>query len=209
MAWKNEEIEFIKNNYDKLSVKEISIKLNKTNKAVRGKIERLGIKLKDLNRVEIFKWTDKQIDFLKQNYKTMIDGDIAKILFNDDSDKAKQRVYRKRHSLKLYKDERGLTYNDNKAEYKSRFYHGERIFEHIENAEKKLGRKVQKGEIVHHINGDKKDNSLNNLYICKDKKEHKTLHHNLEKLAMELFKRGIIKFDESYVCYFIDENMLT
>ena len=95
MAWKNEEIEFIKNNYDKLSVKEISIKLNKTNKAVRGKIERLGIKLKDLNRVEIFKWTDKQIDFLKQNYKTMIDGDIAKILFNDDSDKAKQRVYRK------------------------------------------------------------------------------------------------------------------
>ena len=153
MAWKNEEIEFIKNNYDKLSVKEISIKLNKTNKAVRGKIERLGIKLKDLNRVEIFKWTDKQIDFLKQNYKTMIDGDIAKILFNDDSDKAKQRVYRKRHSLKLYKDERGLTYNDNKAEYKSRFYHGERIFEHIENAEKKLGRKVQKGEIVHHING--------------------------------------------------------
>lgn len=42
----------------------------------------------------------------------MIDGDIAKILFNDNSDKAKQRVYRKRHSLKLYKDERGLTYND-------------------------------------------------------------------------------------------------
>lgn len=39
MAWKNEEVEFIKNNYDKLSVKEISIKLNKITKLLEVKLK--------------------------------------------------------------------------------------------------------------------------------------------------------------------------
>lgn len=46
------------------------------------------------------------------------------------------------------------------------------------------------------------------MYV-KIKKEHQELHHSLGKLAMELFKKGIIKFDENHICYFIDENMLT
>lgn len=42
MAWKNEEVEFIKNNYDKLSVKEISIKLNKITKLLEVKLKDQG-----------------------------------------------------------------------------------------------------------------------------------------------------------------------
>lgn len=209
MTWSKEDVDFLKNNYDKLSVKELSIKLGKSGKSVRGKIERLGISLRSLNRQEIFKWNDEQLKFLNDNFKTMTDREIAKILFNDDSDKASARVFRKRTSIGLEKDIRGLVYNDNNAEYKSRYFNGEKIFEHIENAETKIGRKINKGEVVHHINGDKKDNSFNNLYICKDKREHLILHDNLEKLAMELCKLGLIKFDEENANYFIDRNMLT
>ena len=209
MTWKIEDVEFLKNNYDKLSVKELSEKLGKSNKSIRAKLERMGIGLRELNRQEIFKWNKEQLDFLKTNYKTMTDREIAKILFNDDCDKAAARVFRKRTTLKLEKDIRGLKYNDNNSEYKSRFYNGEKIFEHRENAEKKIRRKLLKNEIVHHIDGDKKNNSLNNLYVCKDKSEHMRLHDNLEKITMQLVKEGIVKFDEEKKEYFINKNMLT
>lgn len=209
MTWKIEDVEFLKNNYDKLSVKELSEKLGKTDKSIRSKLERMGIGLRKLNRQEIFKWNKEQLDFLKTNYKTMTDREIAKILFNDDCDKAAARVFRKRTTLKLEKDIRGLKYNDNNSEYKSRFYNGEKIFEHRENAEKKIRRKLLKNEIVHHIDGDKKNNSLNNLYVCKDKSEHMRLHDNLEKITMQLVKEGIVKFDEEKKEYFINKNMLT
>ena len=35
MTWKIEDVEFLKNNYDKLSVKELSEKLGNTDKSIR------------------------------------------------------------------------------------------------------------------------------------------------------------------------------
>lgn len=47
---------------------------------------------------------------------------------------------------------------------------------------------------MHHVNLDKLDNSFENLFICKDNKQHKNLHYQLEKVAAELVKKGVIKF---------------
>jgi hypothetical protein len=38
-------------------------------------------------------------------------------------------------------------------------------------AEKKLGRKLKKGEVVHHKNRNKKDNSSGNLYVFKNQED--------------------------------------
>ena len=43
-------------------------------------------------------------------------------------------------------------------------------------AEKKIGRKLKPGEVVHHYNRIKTDNSQDNLYVCKNQKEHDRIH---------------------------------
>ena len=43
-------------------------------------------------------------------------------------------------------------------------------------AERKLGRKLKKGEVVHHINRDKTDNRRANLWVFKSQKQHDSAH---------------------------------
>lgn len=43
-------------------------------------------------------------------------------------------------------------------------------------AEKKLGRKLKKGEVVHHKDRNKSNNSQTNLWVFKNQKEHDKAH---------------------------------
>lgn len=49
------------------------------------------------------------------------------------------------------------------------------VFEHRLVAEMNIGRQLHKDEVVHHINGDKQDNSPENLEVCK-RSEHVHRH---------------------------------
>jgi len=55
-----------------------------------------------------------------------------------------------------------------------------RQYEHILVAEKALGRALQKGEVVHHINCDKTDNRPGNLLICSHR-YHLQLHARMRR----------------------------
>ncbi len=68
------------------------------------------------------------------------------------------------------------------------------IREHVFIMENHLKRGLKKGEVVHHIDGDKTNNNLNNLYLTTIA-EHNKLHASTEHIIFELVKKGKIKFN--------------
>lgn len=76
--------------------------------------------------------------------------------------------------------------------------------EHRMMMELELCRELTSTEIIHHINGDKMDNWLDNLYLCEDDKHHRNVHGQLERVSMELVRAGAIKFDKESGQYYLD-----
>lgn len=72
--------------------------------------------------------------------------------------------------------------------------------EHIVKMEKKIGRKIIKGEIVHHLDHNKLNNKINNLFLT-NQTAHRAAHHSLEQIGSELYKQKLIKFNRKTGLY--------
>ena len=63
-------------------------------------------------------------------------------------------------------------------------------FEHRVIAEKKIGRKLRRGEVVHHINGNPRDNRPDNLRVFSSIQEHLAEHHATDLVSGKWKKPG-------------------
>lgn len=77
--------------------------------------------------------------------------------------------------------------------------------EHISVVEKNIGRELNRGEVVHHIDCDKANNDLHNLYLC-DSSTHMIAHHSLSDLVKDLIANGNIFFDKPDGAYLLRSN---
>lgn len=106
------------------------------------------------------------------------------------------RIINKKHTsngyLKVYKDDIN--------EYQ---------LEHRTVIENNLGRVLTTEEIVHHINGNKTDNTISNLLLVENHNKHQEIHNQLETVALELVSRNIIKFNKNTQKYYIDAEIDT
>lgn len=193
--WSDREVAFLKENYKKMKVEELAEELDRTSRGVRGKAERLNLDLKSLERNKKHEWTIEDLEFLRNNYMHFTDEELAEKL-----DKTGPTICRKRLDMGLRK-QTGEPYVH--SEYYVQRRNGKRVWVHIEAAEKKLGRKLQESEMVHHVDGNKLGNSPDNLYVCKDRQEHQSIHNQLEKIAFQLTQKGVIGFDHQKGKYYI------
>jgi len=69
------------------------------------------------------------------------------------------------------------------------------LLKHRMVAEQMLGRPLNEGELVHHIDGNKTNNEPENLFVCRDMSHHREINNYLERIAFELYERGIITFN--------------
>jgi len=68
------------------------------------------------------------------------------------------------------------------------------VFKHVLEMEKHIGRTPKRSEPVHHIDTDRMNYSIDNLFLCKNNSHHQQLHISLSSVVRQLIKDGTIKF---------------
>lgn len=84
----------------------------------------------------------------------------------------------------------------------SRSNHVGYVKEHILIMEEKLGRPINKDEHIHHIDFDRQNNNINNLWMASNKKHHEA-QNSIFKIIKPLLDQKAIKFDTNlgkYIC---------
>ncbi|WP_081829134.1 HNH endonuclease [Geomicrobium sp. JCM 19037] len=72
--------------------------------------------------------------------------------------------------------------------------------------EEHIGRELTDGEVVHHINGRKNDDRIENLHLCNDGSKHNRIHHQAFLFIGELTEKGIVRFDKKEEKYLLNTN---
>ena len=78
-------------------------------------------------------------------------------------------------------------------EYQVKRMNGFLVKEHREIVRKYLKRKLKRTEHIHHINFDRTDNRIENLYLFSTNSKHQKYHHLYKKGKIGLLKSDLIK----------------
>jgi hypothetical protein len=73
---------------------------------------------------------------------------------------------------------------------------------HVCIAERLIGRRLHRGEVVHHIDGNTLNNDIYNLVVI-PKREHTLAHASLQNCVAELYNLGVVKFSKRTGKYYV------
>ena len=71
---------------------------------------------------------------------------------------------------------------------------GEWVTQHRYNIEQHIGRRLLKTEIVHHIDMDKTNNNIDNLWVC-SASDHTKAHSSMNVKVADLMKLNLVSFN--------------
>ena len=97
------------------------------------------------------------------------------------------------HKTANKEDDKDKYYIDNKGYY--RFSDSNKLV-HRWIKEKELGRKLLANEVIHHIDGDKRNNNPSNLLCCTPE-EHNRIHHN-NLIEYNSWHKPVLNYNQSY-----------
>lgn len=186
-----DEESFVRDNYLSMSCKDIARHLGRSEHSVRRKAQKLSLKKAD--RGTCHEWTEEEdaiIRAVQDKYRPL--QEVADEL---GVSAAKVAYRAKSMGITAWKSRRPGYKNTNGYVVIEHSANATRIYEHRLVMEAHIGRPLAANEIVHHINGIKNDNRIENLHLFSSSSEHRRSHSSLLRLAPELLDRGIIYFD--------------
>lgn len=69
------------------------------------------------------------------------------------------------------------------------------VLEHRKVMSEHLGRDLLKHEVIHHIDGCKSNNKIDNLLLCENSKAHGRVHERMEFFVEKLIREGKVFYD--------------
>lgn len=190
-TWAEEQI--LRDRHGDTSVADLAVRLGRSEKAVRGHMERMGISLREAGthvrggKFTVSTWTDDDNLLLTEHLYAPMREIVA--LFPGRSYAS---VFNQAQTLGRPKRYKGWT-----------MQHGRKMIrvgngyvaEHRLIAAESLGRELEPEECVHHINCDKTDNAPGNLHVYESPSAHMWGHRTLDAAVKELMGRGTIRFN--------------
>lgn len=207
--WSEKELDYLRKSAKEKSVEEISNYLQRTPKAVRNRLEMIGISLRDLKNIKFESWSEEEDNFLKSNYHLMTVKELQQHL-----DRTEKAIRSRKNTLGLnnkygkLRELRGKEYYINSDGYylaydkEHKKYNGS----HRVIYEEHYGIKLKSNQYIHHIDGNKKNNKIENLLLCNGCKEHTLIHKQLETISYQLIQEGYILFDKEKKQYIANPN---
>lgn len=116
--WESKEIEYLINNYNLMTGKEIGNELNRTEKSIHKKAKKIGLKkekrvvLESNDKVKKIHWSDEEIKILKNNYLNIIFNELCNMIPNRSPYSIRKMASR----LNIKKEER-ITIHQDKLKY--------------------------------------------------------------------------------------------